>query len=188
MLESIVKLDKEAFVFLNGLGSPDFDPLWLFITNQKNWIPVFCFMAYLIWKKSTPKTFLYLIVFLAFLLLITDQCANLVKWWVERIRPCNDAELKGIIRIVKSSDSFSFFSGHAANSMASTTFIYLLLRKHYKGMWLYFLFPLIFAYSRIYLGLHFPIDILAGFIFGGTTGFVMYRWYSRFILLQRWSN
>jgi undecaprenyl-diphosphatase len=75
---------------------------------------------------------------------------------------------------VKDSDTFSYFSGHAANSTAAMMFVFLILRKYYKYSYLLFLYPLIFAYSRIYLGLHFPLDIISGYVFGGCTGFLFY--------------
>jgi undecaprenyl-diphosphatase len=95
----------------------------------------------------------------------------------ERLRPCSDPSLEGQMREVLSRKSFSFFSGHASNSMATSTFIFLLFRKHFKYAFLLFLFPLIFAYSRIYLGLHFPGDILTGYLFGLFLGTFFYRLY-----------
>ena len=121
-------------------------------------------------------------LFTAVLILLCDQTANLFKEHFQRLRPCNDEEIKGIIRIVKTSPSFSFFSGHAANSMATTVFAFMILKKHYKHTYLLFLFPLIFAYSRIYLGLHFPGDILTGYTFGATFGFICYKLYQKYIL------
>jgi undecaprenyl-diphosphatase len=116
--------------------------------------------------------------------LICDQTVNLFKYGFERLRPVNDTEINGLLRIIKTSKSFSFFSGHATNSMASTVFGVLILRKYYKHAYLLFLFPLIFAYSRIYLGLHFPTDILTGYIFGATMGFVCYKLYQKFIFRE----
>ena len=179
MLEKIIALDKELFVFLNGLGSPTFDGLWLFITKQTNWTPIFLLVFYLIYKKVGLKNLGIMILFIAFLVLICDQTANLFKYTFERLRPCNDLQIKDIIRVVKQSDTFSFFSGHATNSMATTVFVYLIMRKYYKHIYLLFLFPLIFAYSRIYLGLHFPGDILTGYTFGATFGFLFYKIYQK---------
>jgi undecaprenyl-diphosphatase len=88
--------------------------------------------------------------------------------------------VKEYIRVVLERKSFSFFSGHASNSMATTTFFFLIFRKYYKFAFLLFLFPLIFAYSRIYLGLHFPSDIVTGYLFGIFTGALFYRIYSYF--------
>lgn len=175
MLEKIIAADKQLFVFLNGLGSETYDNLWLAITQQLYWTPLFLVVFYLLQKKIGWKNLLILLLFITGLILIGDQMSNLFKNGVQRLRPCNDPEIKDIIRCVKTSSSFSFFSGHATNSMATTVFIFLFFRKYYRFALLLFLFPLIFAYSRIYLGLHFPTDILTGYIFGGTIGYLFYR-------------
>ena len=182
MLEKIIHLDKELLIFLNGLGSPTYDALWLGITKQLYWAPLFLLIFYLLQKKLGWKNFGYYILFTALLILVCDQTCNLFKWYFHRLRPCNDEEINGIIRIVKSSKTFSFFSGHAANSMATTVFGFMILKKYYKHSYLLFLFPLIFAYSRIYLGLHFPSDILTGYVFGAAFGFICYKLYQKYIL------
>ena len=175
MLEKIIASDKQLFVFLNGLGSETFDNLWLGITHQFYWTPFYLLVFYLLQKKIGWKNLLIALLFVALLILFCDQTANLVKNSVQRLRPCNDPEIKDIIRIVKSSDTFSFFSGHATSSMATTVFVYLNFKKYYRYAILLFLFPLIFAYSRIYLGLHFPLDIISGYIYGTTFGFLGYK-------------
>jgi undecaprenyl-diphosphatase len=182
MLEKIIDLDKDLLVYLNGLGSEQWDWLWLIITKQLNWAPIFLFIFYLLQKKIGWKNFGYYVLFTAVMILICDQTVNLFKYSFERLRPCNDEEIKGIIRLVKKSSSFSFFSGHATNSMASTVFGFMILKRYYKHAYLLFLFPLIFAYSRIYLGLHFPTDILTGYTFGAIAGFIGYKLYAKYIL------
>lgn len=184
-MEELISLDKELFLFLNGLGSESYDEFWKIITKQLNWAPFILAVFYLIQRKIGWKNFGIVILLLAVLIAFTDQITNLFKYSFERLRPCNDTDVNGIARIVIHRDSFSFFSGHASNSMATTTFIFLLLRKHYKFTFLLFLFPLIFAFSRIYLGLHFPSDILVGYLFGATFGFGFYRLYA---LLERKYN
>lgn len=179
MLEKLVDLDKEVFIFLNGLGSPTFDALWLFITKQFHWTPYFLLLAYLLQRKIGWKNLGIAILFIAVLLLIGNESVEFCKVTFERLRPCNDPEIKDIIRIVHQSDTFSFFSGHAANSMATMTFIYLILKRYYKYAFLVFLYPLIFAYSRIYLGVHFPTDILTGYAFGGILGFIFFKLYQK---------
>lgn len=182
MLEKVVALDTQLFVFLNGLGSETYDGFWLFITKQSNWTPFFLIVLYLVYKKLGTKPTLVLLLFVALLLLVSDQTCNLFKYTFQRLRPCNNPEIKSVIRIVKSSDTFSFFSGHAANSMATMTFLFLLLKKHYRYTFLLFLFPLIFAYSRIYLGLHYPLDIVTGYLFGASFGFIAYKLYQKYVL------
>ena len=177
MLEKIAKIDTDLFLYLNGLGSKTYDGLWLMITKQIYWLPLFLLLLYLIYKKIGRKQTLILLLFVAILLTITDQTTNLFKYGFQRLRPCNNPDIKSIIRIVKSSDSFSFFSGHAANTMAAATFLFINFRKKYTYFWLIFLWPLLFAYSRIYLGLHYPIDILSGYLCGITFGFLMNKAY-----------
>ncbi|MFV7234522.1 MULTISPECIES: phosphatase PAP2 family protein [Flavobacterium] len=177
MLEKILSLDSELFIYLNSLGSETYDGLWLFITRQSNWIPLFLLLAYLLYKKLGAKQTLYLLLFIAVLLTITDQTTNLFKNGFQRLRPCNNPEINSFIRVVQFRNSYSFFSGHAANSMAVSTFLYFNFKNKIKYFGFLFLWPLIFAYSRIYLGLHYPIDILAGFLFGFIFGFLMFKIY-----------
>jgi undecaprenyl-diphosphatase len=177
MIEKLLALDTQLFIYLNGLGSETYDGLWLIITKQTNWIPFFLLLFYFIYKKLGIKQTGYLLLFVAFLVLATDQITNLFKYTVQRARPCNNPDINSIIRIVQVRHSFSFFSGHAANTMAVTTFLYFIFKKQFKFLGLLFLWPLIFAYSRIYLGLHYPLDILSGYLCGFITGFLMYRAY-----------
>lgn len=177
MLEKILSLDTRLFIYLNSLGSETYDGFWLFITKQANWTPFFLLLLYLIYKKLGAKQTLFLLLFVAALVTITDQTTNLFKHTFQRLRPCNNLEIKSFIRIVQSRDSFSFFSGHAANTMAVATFLYLNLKRYFKYLGFLFLWPLIFAYSRIYLGLHYPLDIISGYICGLILGLLMFKGY-----------
>jgi len=177
MLDKIIEFDKNLFIFLNNLGSKPFDGIWLLLTNQLNWTPFFLLLLVILYKKIGPKQLLIAMLIVTVMITFSDQTINLIKNTVQRLRPCNDEELIGLIRVVKDSETFSYFSGHAANSIAAMMFIYLILRKHYKYSYLIFLYPLIFAYSRIYLGLHFPLDILSGYLFGSLVGILFYRIY-----------
>lgn len=175
MIEKILNLDKQLFLFLNGLGSENFDPFWLFITKQSNWTPFFLLLIYFIYKKLGVKQTLFLVVLIAALVTFTDQTTNLIKNTVQRLRPCNNDEINGIMRVVKSSETFSFFSGHATNTMAVATLVVMLFKPQFKYVGFLFLWPLIFAYSRIYLGLHYPLDIISGYVFGAFSGFLAFK-------------
>jgi undecaprenyl-diphosphatase len=174
MLDYVIHLDKKLFIFLNNLGSKPFDEIWLLVTKQLNWIPFFLILLFILYKKLGAKKLGIAILTVASLITFTNEITDVIKFSVQRIRPCNDDTLAGLIRVVKESDTFSYFSGHASNSTASMMFVYLILRKYYKYSYLIFLYPLIFAYSRIYLGLHFPLDIISGFVFGSFTGILFY--------------
>lgn len=180
-MTDFIQKDKELLVFLNNLGSETFDPFWLFITNQFYLAPVFLFVFYLLWKKVGWRRLWIVLLFIALIIMVCDQTTNMFKYIFERLRPVNDLEINDQLRILIKRKSFSFFSGHASNSMATTLFLYLIFRKYYKYAFLLFLFPLIFAYSRIYLGLHFPIDILTGYLFGALTGTIFYFIYKKYI-------
>lgn len=177
MLEKILSLDQKIFIYLNGLGSSAFDGFWLQITKQTSWIPFFILLLYFIYKKIGAKQTLYLVLFVVVLVAISDQFTNLVKDTFQRLRPCSDPKINTLIRVVKSSKTFSFFSGHAANTMSVATFLYLILKRKFKYFGLLFLWPLVFAYSRIYLGLHYPTDIICGYLSGFILGFLMFKIY-----------
>ena len=177
MLEKIITLDKHLFLFLNNLGSPQYDKFWLLTTKQINWIPFFLLLLFLVYKKLKQKDILLLLLTVIIILIFTDQTCNLFKNSVQRLRPCNNVDFVGIMRNIKPSLTFSFFSGHAANSSAISVFLYLVLRQHYKYFGFIIFWPLIFAYSRIYLGLHYPLDILAGYLCGIIFGILAYNLY-----------
>jgi len=102
------------------------------------------------------------------------------------LRPCNtEAVIQEIRKFDYKPSSFSFYSGHAASSMTFSFFIILLLKPYYKYIWLLLLFPLFFGYSRIYLGVHYPIDILVGYMAGVFFGSLFYLLQKKLRLTKR---
>src|SRR5690606_11749136 len=180
MWEQIIQWDKDLLVFLNSLGSESWDPFWLYITKQLNWWPLFLVVLYLLYRKLSLKQLLLLLLTLTLFFVFTDQMTNLVKNSVQRYRPINDPDLIGFVRKIKGSSSWSYFSGHASNSSGAILILFMVLKNYYKKAWLLFLFPLIFAYTRLYLGLHFPLDILSGYVFGLLSGYLFFRLYVYF--------
>ncbi len=178
MLEQLLELDKNVFIYLNSLGSERFDGLWLLITKQFNWIPMFAVFAYLVFKHLGWRHAILIMVLIAVLVTVTDQTTNLIKYTFKRLRPGSNPELAEIIRAVQTRKSFSFLSGHASSSMASAFFLYHVLKPYLTNMGYIFIWPLIFAYSRIYLGLHYPLDIICGFLLGILFAFLMLRLYA----------
>ncbi len=166
MIEHILHIDREIFLYLNNLGSPAWDSFWLFVTNKYVWIPMYLWILYLLFKKYSLRQAVTLLLIIAVLVAFTDQFVNLVKYSTARIRPCNDDSFQNIARIVKHSGGYSFFSGHATNSTAVSTFVVLFLRKYNRHITYIFIWPVLFAYSRIYLGVHYPLDVLTGIIAG----------------------
>ena len=105
MLEKIIALDKKVFIFLNSLGSPAFDGLWLVITKQAYWTPFFLLLAFILYKQIGPKKLGIVVLFIAVILLCCDTSVEFFKTTFERLRPCNDPEIKGIIRIIHHSST-----------------------------------------------------------------------------------
>jgi len=179
-MNEILQKDKELLVFLNSFDLKYLDVFFLFITKQIHWSPIFLFVFYLLWKKIGWRNLGISLLFIAMILMVCDQTTNLFKLGFERLRPINDPEIKDNLRILITRRSYSFFSGHASNSMATTLFLFLIFRKYYRYGFLLFLFPLVFAYSRIHLALHFPSDILVGYFFGMIIGVIFYYLYKNY--------
>ena len=174
MLENIIEKDQQLLIYLNNLGNDFLDPIFMYITHQINWWPFFLILIFLLLKKISLKQFALLVLVLTVFFVFTDQMTNLVKYSVDRLRPVNDPLIEPFLRILRKANSPSFFSGHASNSSGSILIIFLIMKRYYKYAWLIFFFPLIFAYTRIYLALHYPLDILCGYIFGIASGFLFY--------------
>jgi undecaprenyl-diphosphatase len=165
-LEDIIQRDKELLTFLNNLGSEQWDPLWLAITNQLNWTPLFVLVIFLVFRSFGLKRGGLMIFAMILLVAFSDQFTNLIKHTFDRLRPNNDPEIKFLLRTMINPQGPSFMSGHATTSTFFSVFVILLLREKYKFIYCILIFPIVFAYSRLYLGIHFPIDILVGVIIG----------------------
>lgn len=178
MLDELIQFDKELFLFLNNLGTTTWDGFWMVYTTKINWVPLYAVLLYLMYKNLNKKAFILNILVIVLMITFTDQITNLFKHGLQRLRPCQNEDIQGLMRLVKSScgGKYGYFSGHASNSMAVAVFSGLLLRNKYK----YLVFVLLFwaalmAYSRVYIGVHFPLDIVSGMLFGSISGFIFYK-------------
>lgn len=186
MLEQLLQLDEQFFVYLNSLGSERWDGLWLIITNKLTWIPLYAILLYLVFKNFGLKNTLIVIVLVAAMITFTDQLANLFKHGFARPRPCREEHLSELIRyIAPRCGRYGYFSAHAASSMALAVFLGLLFRSTYKNLVFLMLFwAAIVGYSRIYIGVHYPLDTLTGMIIGSLTGFGIYKIARRFKVMK----
>ena len=118
------------------------------------------------------------IVVVALMITVTDQVTNLFKHGFQRMRPCHLAEIIDGMRLVKShcGGQYGFFSGHASNTMAAAIFIGLTLKNRFKYLlYILIVWAFLMAYSRVYIGVHYPLDIVLGMTFGVITGYTFYR-------------
>ena len=177
MIDQLLQYDTQLFTFLNGLGSTTWDWLWLIITNKLASIPVYAVLLFLVYKHYGWKVTIGVVVTTALMITFTDQLTNFVKDYFERPRPCQEDSLQATIRYVAPRcGKYSFFSGHATSTMAGAVFIGLLLRKWYKYIPFIMLFwAALVSYSRVYVGVHYPVDIITGMLVGGLAGWAFYK-------------
>lgn len=175
LLDSIIEKDRELLIFLNNLGNENWDGFWLNITNKFAWIPLYLLILYLFYKHFGWKKMLFSLLIIAIMVAFTDQFVNLIKHSFQRLRPNKDESIIPLIRVLKKSGGFSFLSGHATNSMAVSTFVILNLKNHFKPIYFLLIWPILFAYSRVYLGVHFPIDVISGMILGSVIGILFFK-------------
>ncbi|MFT0716421.1 phosphatase PAP2 family protein [Flagellimonas lutimaris] len=181
MLEKLLKWDRDTFVYLNGLGIEKYDVFWATVTNISTWIPLFFLFLILFYLKFSKKEAFYKFLTVLGLAIFITVITHLTKISVARLRPNNTEEINALIRIIKTPTDYSFFSGHASSSFSITMLVFLFLRKKVKWAILFFIWPILFAMSRIYVGVHFPIDIIVGMVVGLLSGWLFYWLYQRFI-------
>ena len=166
-MEEIILEDKQAMIFLNNLGSSTFDPFWILVSEKWFWIPLYVIFLYFLYKNFNKKSLFYILLFVALGITASDQIANIFKFGFERLRPCHDPSLEGLLREVKCGGKFGFYSAHSSNSFFVATYLTMLLGKKIKQLpYCLFVWAAIVAYSRVYLGMHFPGDIIVGAIMG----------------------
>lgn len=170
-MNEIVALDRHLFVVLNNLGSQPFDQFWIMISEKWIWTPLYIIFLYLLFKNYPLRSLVFILVFVALGITVSDQLAGIFKNGIQRLRPCNDLSLHHLMRIVDCGGPFGFYSSHASNSFFLAMFLTQLLKKKFIYFpFLIFFWAALVSYSRIYLGVHFPMDIAFGALTGTLLG------------------
>lgn len=178
-MDKIIDLDKDLFLFLNSFHTDSLDPVMLLITKTQFWTPLYLLLIYLIFKKYNTEGWLILAGAALGILLADQITSSLMKPFFERLRPSQEPSLQTIVHLVDGYKGglYGFASGHAANTFATAFFIWLLFKNQYKWIWVIFIWAALMTYTRIYLGVHYPGDILVGGLIGLACGFCGFRFY-----------
>ena len=180
MLDLIVEYDHKLFLWLNNLGNESFDWFWMLMTNKLFNFFVYSIALIYLLKKTDIKSLISMILFLSILILISDQTSNLFKNFFERLRPCYDEQISSYMRLVKDSCGglYSFFSAHASNSFSLASFFFFVYYKIIqRKIILFFVLAFLVSYSRVYIGVHYPLDIITGSVFGFVSGFILFKFW-----------
>lgn len=175
MLETLKRWDAELFIFLNSLGIESWDGFWLTVTNTLFWIPLFLLIFFLLYKVYGIKKGALVLLYFLGAVVVSLALMITTKYFVARIRPSSVPELTQLIRALQRPDSFSFYSGHASSSFVIATFAVLALRRASKWVYLFFIFPFLFTLSRIFVGVHYPSDLLIGAMIGTFLAYIFYK-------------
>jgi undecaprenyl-diphosphatase len=176
-MEKLLELDRDIFLALNsGFRHPFLDQLMMFLSTTAAWIPLYLFLLYLLARNYKKETWLILMA-VALTILLADQItSSIMKPFFERLRPSHEPSLAEQIFIVNKyrGGKFGFASSHAANTFGIATLMWLFLRNHRPWISILFFWALFVGYTRIYLGVHYPGDILAGFVIGFVCAWASY--------------
>lgn len=177
MIEQLNEIDRKLFFLLNSRHAPWLDSVMINLTNTMFWIPLYIILLYIILKDFRNDSWAPLIgIFLT--ILIADQVAStVIKPVVQRLRPTHDPAILLLVHTVSGyrGGEFGFVSSHAANTSGTTLFLMMLLPQRKKLMVLLCFWVGMVGYSRIYLGVHYPGDIVGGFLVGAAAALIGFK-------------
>lgn len=170
-----MRIDSQLFLFLNGLHADWLDPVMVSITEMWPWIPLYGLLLFMVFRQYGKRGW-WILLAVALVILCSDQLsAHVCKPLFHRLRPCFNPDLEGLVYLPKGlpGGRYGFVSSHAANTFAVATFLTMTLRKQWRWIgWVLCGWAFISSYSRIYVGVHYPGDIVAGAVLGILIGLI----------------
>ncbi|MFD2599842.1 phosphatase PAP2 family protein [Sphingobacterium corticis] len=183
MFERIIQIDQEVFLMFNqGASNPFFDWLLPILRNPFTWAPLYLFLIIFFIKHYGKMGVLIVAMTLVNFGVSDAVSSHLIKKTVKRVRPCNDEVFKQQVNLrVRASGGYSFTSSHATNHFAMAFFWIVLFRRRWKHvLWLGFLWAFMISISQVYVGVHYPLDILCGALLGTGIGILNGYLFHRF--------
>ena len=180
-MKALLHIDEQVFQWLNAMNSPWLDPIMVFISHKLSWIPVYLLLLFIVWQREPWKRLILFLLCIAALITLTDQTtSSLLKPTIQRYRPCRtEANLGFEVHTVnKCGGKYGFASSHAANFFGLASFLALYFRQR-KWSILFLSLATLVAYTRIYLGVHYPGDVIAGALIGVLFGLLVYQIYRK---------
>jgi undecaprenyl-diphosphatase len=171
------RLDQQLFLFLNSLNSPFWDQVMHAISGRIIWVPLYLAILIFMGIKYKRK-FLVILLFIILAATLSDQLSVLIKNTFQRLRPCHEPALDGLVHLFKGEcgGMYSFVSSHATNSFDVALLSLLFIKKRWYTISI-ILWASVIGYSRIYLGVHYPGDVICGSILGASVGWSVYKLY-----------
>jgi undecaprenyl-diphosphatase len=183
----MIEFDTDIFLILNGLHTDWLDWLMWYISGDKTWIPFYLLLIYLIIKQLRNKAWVIILALIITVSVCDSFTSRVMKPYFARLRPSHEQTLQKNIHLLKDENGnlyrggkYGFASSHAANSFGLAMLIFLIFKKRWQYVSGMFLWAFLVSYSRIYLGVHYPLDILAGALVGIITASLVFWLISRF--------
>ncbi|WP_229219057.1 phosphatase PAP2 family protein [Dyadobacter sediminis] len=179
----LIRSDQELFLWLNSMHTPWLDTLMYWITFKYTWIPLYLFLIVLTMRYNRKEGFATIAMVLIAVIIADKITSGFMKPYFIRFRPCHEPSLRGLFnQVTDCGGLYGFASSHASTSFAVAFTWFAFLKEKVRYMGLIFLWAIVYSYSRVYVGVHYPGDILTGALIGMLIGWLCVRLYNTFLV------